>query len=340
MGNKMWDRFLLIFHIIVWTLTILAVTYCLKVYHMNEDLCIVEYKKYYEEKSDRFPRLSLCFRDPIMEPKLKEHDPTMSKDLYIRYLTGDYHNETYSKIDYFDTLLKLSDHIQEYSVDWRSGDTTYFNITRNATQKVFIPTYAITWDSHFYQCYELQVPDNENISSFFAVVDSSLFPPRDKALHYDLITFLHYPNQLSISGKNVKWSWAERGSNDNFIMRFRIDGVEIVKIRERADRVCDSLEDYDANVMLKHVQNIGCRAPYHKNNDDLQICPEKEVMKNVSWTMKKRDYHIDPPCNSMKMIVYNYEESSMNGTEYSREGFVWVGLYFHDEQFKEISQTR
>ena len=95
MGNRIWDRFLIIFHIIVWTLTILAVTYCLKVYYLNEDLCIVEYKKYYEEKSDRFPRFSLCFRDPIMEPKLKEHDPTMTKDLYIKYLTGDYQNETY-----------------------------------------------------------------------------------------------------------------------------------------------------------------------------------------------------------------------------------------------------
>ena len=307
MKNAMWDRFLILFHIIVWTVTILSVIYCINIYYLNEDLCIVEYKKYYEEESDKFPRLSLCFRDPIKKEKLLEHDPSMTKDLYIDYLTGDYHNDNFSKINYFDTVLELTDHIPEFSVDWRSGDTTYFNASRNKTHRVFEPTYAIVWELHFYQCYELQVPDNDEISSFFAVINSSLFPPRDEPLHYDILTFLHYPNQLLISGKNVKFAWPERGSNDNFIMRFRVDGVEIVKIRKKTDRRCHDWEDYDANIILNHVQNMGCRAPYHKNIYDLEICSTKELMKNVSWSMKKRDYDIDPPCNSMKNINSFYD---------------------------------
>ena len=340
MGNVWWRRFVVLFHISVWAVTIMSVTYCVYVYKLNEDLCIVEYKKYYEQKSDGFPRLSICFRDPILEPKLQKQEPSVTKNAYINYLKGEYYNKTYLEIDYFDTVLDLSEHILEYQIYWRNGDIDDFNITDYSTKKVFKPTYALIWETHFYQCYELQVPDNENISSFFAVVNSSLFPPRNKPLHYDLLTFMHYPNQLLISGKNVKFAWPEHGANDDFVMRFRIDGVEVVKIREKTGRPCHGGEDYDANIILRHAKHVGCRAPYHKDNAGLELCSTMELMKNVSWSLKKRDYRVSPPCNSMKKLDYFYEESSMNGTQFSRKGFLWIGIYFHDEQFKQILQTR
>ena len=349
MSNLLWRRCLIIFHMVVWTVTIMAVSYCLKVYYLDEDLCIIEYKKYYEQKSDGFPKLSVCFRDPISESKLKEQDPDVSKTMYLKYLTGDYYNETYSKIDYFDVVLDMANHVLEYEIDWRNGDRNYYKDYHDETKKLFTATYAFIWETHFFQCYELQVPEDKNINSLFAVVNSSLFPPRDEVLNYNLLTFLHYPNQLLISGKNVKFAWPQRETNDDFIMRFRVDGIEVLKIREKTGRSCNDMEDYDASVILNHAQRIGCKAPYHrvlrkyqdrKLNFGLEVCSTKELMKNVSLSLKKRDETLVPPCSSMKKIDYHYEESSMKGTKFSRKGYLWIGLYFHDDQFKEISQTR
>ena len=63
-------------------------------------------------------------------------------------------------------------------------------------------------------------------------------------------------------------------------------------------------------------------------------------MKNASLLKIKNDHMLVPPCKYMGKILYNFEETDMTRTEFYKEGHIEIGIYFYDETFKEIVQTR
>ena len=74
--------------------------YWIYIFSLNEDLCIVDYKKYYESKSDLFPVLSLCLRNPFDEAKLKIQNPSLNATLYLKFLEGKYFHSDLMNINY------------------------------------------------------------------------------------------------------------------------------------------------------------------------------------------------------------------------------------------------
>ena len=62
------------FNFVCWVATISLVSYWIFVYTLDEDLCIVDYKKYFESESDEFPVLSICLKNQISEEKLKSQN--------------------------------------------------------------------------------------------------------------------------------------------------------------------------------------------------------------------------------------------------------------------------
>ena len=59
------------FHVICWTITIILVSYWIYEYNLNNDLCIVDYKKYYETESDEYPVNTICLKNHNSEEKLR-----------------------------------------------------------------------------------------------------------------------------------------------------------------------------------------------------------------------------------------------------------------------------
>ena len=71
MSGASWKKFVLLFHVICWTATATLISYWLYNFNLNEDLSSVEFKKYYKSKSDVFPVLSLCLRNPFSKKNLR-----------------------------------------------------------------------------------------------------------------------------------------------------------------------------------------------------------------------------------------------------------------------------
>ena len=63
--DSTWKKLSLVFHGVCWIATTSVVSYWIYIFSLNEDLCVVDYKKYYQEKTDHYPVLSLCFENPF-----------------------------------------------------------------------------------------------------------------------------------------------------------------------------------------------------------------------------------------------------------------------------------
>ena len=63
----------------------ILIIYWIHAFALNEDLCIVDYKRYYETEHDVYPSLSLCFRNFLSEIQLREKNSELntSKDIHI-----------------------------------------------------------------------------------------------------------------------------------------------------------------------------------------------------------------------------------------------------------------
>ena len=171
-------------------------------------------------------------------------------------------------------------------------------------------------------------------------IDSHALPPRNRSQNFEMLVYLHYPNHLFTSEQNIKYTWPILDSNDGYLSRYIIKSVEIVKRRNKGRRPCVEWDDYDGSIEKNHIKNVGCRAPYQKADDEFKICSTKKSMKNASLLKIKNDHMLVPPCKYMGKILYNFEETDMSRTEFYKEGHIEIGIYFYDETFKEIVQTR
>ena len=83
LNNSLFYCIVSFFHLICWTITIALVSYWIYAYTLNEDLCLVDYKKYLETDFDEFPVLSICLKDQISKEKLELQNPKIDIETYI-----------------------------------------------------------------------------------------------------------------------------------------------------------------------------------------------------------------------------------------------------------------
>ena len=136
----------------------------------------------------------------------------------------------------------------------------------------------------------------------------------------------------------IKYAWPKRTMNETFIMRFKINGIEILKSRVNGLQPCnENWRSYDDDILVGHLNEIKCRAPYQKPSKYFPVCDSKEKMKRtkIGLFINKSDSY--PPCKSMEKVYYTFEETTSPRIEI---GTFEVGIYFFDQQFKEIIRSR
>ena len=329
-------RLVSFFNFVCWVATIILVSYWTYVYTLDEDLCIVDYKKYLESESDEFPVLSICLKNQISEEKLKSQNLEVTAQRYIDFLNGDVFDEELAKINYENVTIDVPNYVKDTTVIFKNG-----TIDISTKRKALRATYAMLGQrGGFYQCYELQTPKIKELQHMVFSIDSHALPPRNRKPNYEMFAYLHYPNHLFSSQRNQKYTWPIRDSNEGYFSRYIVKSVEIVKRRNKGGRPCVEWEDYDDSVVSNHIKKVGCRAPYQKSVDGIPLCSTKQSMKNASSLRIQNDQMIYPPCKYMGKILYNFAETDMSRTKFYKKGHVEIGIFVYDDSFKEITQTR
>ena len=123
-------------------------------------------------------------------------------------------------------------------------------------------------------------------------------------------------------------------------MRYRLDGVEVLKRRNKRSHPCQHYANFDASIIENHIKKVGCRASYQHSVDGVPVCSSENDMKNASWKPLEFEYGIDPPCKTMESMYFSYREADISGSSYAAHNMVDVYVYPYDQKFKEILQTR
>lgn len=118
----MWKIFTFVLHKLCVSATVALTVFWLYKYTLNEDVSLLDYKKFYEAEEDVHPVLSLCFANPFLQDKLAQHGTNQS--VFLDFLRGEYFSNEMLDIDYDTVTLDLRDFIQKVWVAWRNGITT------------------------------------------------------------------------------------------------------------------------------------------------------------------------------------------------------------------------
>ena len=340
MGDSNWKSFVIIFHCICWFSTIVFVSYWFYKFALDEDLCVVDYKPFYESKADVFPVLSLCLKNPFSIEKMNLTGTGMDEEEYLAYLKGEKSNPKFSSIDFEDVTRDMSNYIVKYYISHRNGSEE-IHLNENGKKYQFVSTFSGFWSGRFYNCYGIQIPADNNIKRFDLLVNREFFPNGHRPVRYDFFTLLHYPNQLLTAMPSIKFSWPKLENNDIYEMPFYINAVEIMKRRYKITRPCNiRWKDHDDIVLSKHIHEVGCKTPYQKSSRYKRICKTAEEMKRSNFDLESNNYTSFKPCTSMKKILYTYEERNLNHTKWEGKDHYWIGMQIFSDDFKEIVKTR
>ena len=275
-----WANF---FRLTCWLATLIAISYWIHVYYLNNDVCIIDYKNYYDTSSDEFPVLSICLRNSFSISKIQKKNPDFNETLYLQFLQGHYFSSRLMEIDYNDIRLNLSDYIKSYDFEWKNGSWSLHEFTKEPITTL-TPSFAgfstIPGVPTFYNCYAMKYP-HLKINRFSIKLPNSIFPVSIRSRNFDLFTLLHYPNQLFMSYKTIKYTFPTKTTaNSSYVMRFVVRGAEVLQRRNKETRPCnEDSNNYDTNVIQEHMENVGCRPPYVGNESSkVPICSNKDKM--------------------------------------------------------------
>ena len=336
--NKYLKRFQIFFHILCQVSAASMIIYWIHRYSLNNDLCSIDFKTFLHEKEDVYPTMSLCFEDPFFERKLLFQNPQVNQSLYIDFLKGNHFDPNFVNIDYKSVTIDMSDYLVK---DWMDDlNDLHFstNFTPYDTNDVFSKSSTWIMHDHPHHCYTLKIPQNKQISRYGVILKTSVFPNSTRPSINGFKTLIHYPGQLMTSDSTIKYSWPSLDRQDKFIMRFKINGVEVLRRRTNGKQPCDNnWENYDDTILVNHLNKIGCRAPYQFPSKHFPVCNSQEKIEKA-----KNDFFLNtsdaiPPCKAIEKLYYTFEEGSSPLVE---EGQFEIGIYFFDQQFKEILRTR
>ena len=307
-------------------------------FSLNEDISLVEYKRYYEKKTDVFPALSLCFRNPFSLTKLERAGSNRTS--YFKFLNGEEMSQKSESIDYKSITMNISDNIINYFIYFHDGSSQLYEIA-DSNASFFVNSFNGFWLGRFYGCYKLEIPHDMNIKQYSIQLKNSIFPDGKRPLHYYFFSLIHYPNQLLASLGSIRYNWDELLTNSTYDMKFKVDNVEAIRRRNKIDQPCDdNWKDYDDTVLAKHTERNGCRAPYQGIRKEDRLCSTKSEMKRSRFFLRSDLNGMLQPCKTLQKVRYEYSESDLSTTEWADTNSFWIGLMFFDPYFMEITQTR
>jgi hypothetical protein len=316
----------------------------------DEDLSIVDYKTFFQEKNIMLPEVSLCIENPFIEEKLEQINSTITVSKYLQFLKGEIFDEQMRDIDYDNVTVNLSDYFLHSTVTWNNGSILTYTSGNDTVNKGTYTTYNGFLHNKFVKCFASKLDNQEYKGTFnwFQI----LYMQNDFLNRFTgspgkgLIVVLHYPNQFLVSTNNVKFfsKSSEKSTADgSFIMSLYLKDMEILHRRNKREEIClAESNEYDEAIYKRHFENIGCRAMYQKTDKEFPICNTGDEMREATSlpSVSPIDKKHPPPCQIMSRLNFDYEEFDLGRDSRDYRG-VFFGLQYHiPDQFKLIKHSK
>ena len=346
------------FRLVCMFFTIALTGWCLYKYILDEDVSLVAFAKFNDDKQSLYPALTMCFWNPFYNKKLKEFGSGINTSTYSNFIQGNYWDNRMLSIDYDDVTVSLEDYMIEVGVQ-------YGNFTTRIWTDAFIqgrkhtdmPSFYVSNRNGGSKCFTFNMPYVEKVPvvAFFMRMTADIFPNGKRSVipNFDgsdinkggFSVFFHLPGEHFRSYFDKKYSWAPReNTSNNYDMMFSVKNTEVLKRRNKFASPCNpDWENDDDIIMGKIMASIGCQPPHWKLNSNLPPCSKIKQMKKFNWPSYQDLQIFPPPCNVIEKIQYDYKEvdASMN-EDNSQKVTPWFGItvFFPEPSFKEIKQVQ
>ena len=146
--------------------TLIAIGYWCYKFSLDEDVCLIDYKTYYEEAENSFPVMSLCF--PLNKQLANYSENTMSASTMNLFLKQKTMTSRKEKEVFNNLKIDLNEYIKSVWVRWLNGTTHYFTPEDAAGWKIPYNSYIGFFKKNFLQCYAMEITDrNIKVLKFF-----------------------------------------------------------------------------------------------------------------------------------------------------------------------------
>ena len=194
-------HFQMIFHVLFTIAAVSLSIFWIYNYCLNEDLCKVDYKTFYDDIEDEYPVLSLCFENFISDQKLGQPPHKTNKSEYLSFLKGDFYEDNLLHINYKDVISNISDFIVLEGIVYRNGSIVKKDSIASNPTNIFKDSFVGLWSHgfhHLYHCHSLKVPPNKEIEQYEIALKSKVFPNSSRAQVGGMLSLIHFPNQLMV----------------------------------------------------------------------------------------------------------------------------------------------
>ena len=314
--------------------------WCYK-FSLNDDLSVVDYRKFYQEKEDVLPTISLCFGNPFLKVRLEKYGLNVSS--YLDFLSGISFSKEMLNIEYSNVTIDISNYINAYFLSWRNGTNKLYD---GKMRKYYKMLTSVSFNGYrlntFFKCFALDVTKDKDIKLISILVSNKIFPSGTRPFRYKFMTLAHLPQQLLLSTPTVRHAWPVRSNQHIYEMRFRMEDVEILRKRNKRGNTCyENCIAYDDLITKTHKLKTGCNTPYQREINEMPLCTTQEKIRKSHFKLGvvvRNKY--SRPCKTMETVRITYEEGELSGTIWGGQGTFWFTLEFTKDSFREIYQTR
>ena len=358
--------------------TLSTMAWQLSNYYNGEEQQIVEYKKFNEIQTDRYPSLALCWTMTINEKDLKRYENQFKKRImkkdYLQFLTGDVWDKDMLMVDYYNVTPHFADYVLEYgyftSLD-NSPETMYPKQRGNRSKPELKE-----WSVFSQKCIAIDIPFRKDhvINSFFLFLKSSIFGKGGRLSNPDRFNMFsenqfhlifHYPNQLFRRFMMGKKHWPIRGkeSSGTYAMRLMVENIDVLVRRNSGHKPCikdapEGAPEHDQKIIDYVMANVTCKPPYWNSTAKFAPCSNKKQLKQIYNLLLKAIhigntetfYRVESPCRSLERISFDaidveisqiWMESWISKSGYSLiNDSVGIFLDFKEWTYKEVKSIR
>ena len=334
------NKIKLIFEVICIVITICIVAYWFVVYWRNEDVSKIEIKMLDKLKEIDPPELSICFWPPFIEDRLKDKKSNLNSTSYLKYLKGDIADDgVYSSINYEHVTINLIDYLEYVHFEFRGGnagrnflcnDAKDCNVEIRNSLNVF-------WDEGFvfYKCFGILI--DKDISTQIRYMNLGFHSNLTLLLQNGLKAYINfnYPYQtLLMDEGDLIWQRQHK------ISWVKLKSVEVLRQRNTNNNPCMQMDQrFDELALERHIEKVGCGAPYQKSNKIVPLCDTMTKMRESIYDMLKAAKYHNLPCHMIAGTVFKTDYFEVENTTLDVE--IARGLMVsYPDKIKIITQTQ
>lgn len=333
------------------TLTTLAlVIWCGIEFNKNEDVCEILFKTFHEDKDSVYPELTFSVPNRFNEKALREYDKGFNETNYFEFLEGyQYWDDKMLNVDF----EKVSSRIKDYIIESCFYETYQDKLSNNCKSNEEIEP----WNNLGRVVVPLHFPSDMIMWSATIKLRNSVFynglRPANGA-NGGIEVYFAYPNQTYRSGSSYfhKWPVRTNESSKNYIMRFTLKSMEVLRKRQKKNNVCYNRGDYDGKIRDIIIEKSGCKPSMWDTNRIEPLCTTRESYQEMvsehvdqyTRLQRKNKTYLDP-CLIIEKLQIEFDEENIPRTEEclnDADDDNWFKIEFDlaPNSFKEIKQAR